>query len=78
LQSGTYSEALEALLTSGKALAEAIAAVPEDQLRAERRMPWGETWKMTRLITSPSAHIAYHWGQLCYLQTLWGDQQDYY
>jgi len=77
LQSESYEQALEALKASGEALAEAIASVPDEELSQERRMPWGETWKLTQLITAPSAHIAYHWGQLCYLQTLWGDWKDY-
>lgn len=76
-QSQSYDQALEALRASGEALAEAIASVPDEELGEERQMPWGETWKLTRAITAPSAHIAYHWGQLCYLQTLWGDLKDY-
>ncbi|OGF56698.1 MAG: hypothetical protein A2Z21_06300 [Candidatus Fraserbacteria bacterium RBG_16_55_9] len=72
----SYPHAVEALRESGQALAEAIASVPDEQLRQERPMPWGETWAVTRLLTAPSAHIAYHWGQICYLQTLWGDQED--
>jgi len=77
IRAENYEQALEALRASGEALAEAVASVPDDQLGRERRMPWGETWKLTRVISTPSAHIAYHWGQLCYLQTLWGDFQDY-
>jgi len=72
----SYQQALEALRESGQALSEAIASTADEQLGEKRPMPWGETWEMTRLLTSPGAHIAYHWGQICYLQTLWGDQQD--
>ena len=75
--SDSYKNAIVELQSSAKVLADAIASVPDSQLGEERPMPWGVTWKMTRLITAPSAHIAYHWGQLCYLQTLWDDMKDY-
>jgi hypothetical protein len=74
--SASYHAAVEALKSSATILAESIAAVPDAQLGEVRPMPWGEMWKMTRLITAPGAHMAYHWGQLCYLQTLWGDMED--
>lgn len=73
-----YDELLEAFRASSQALAQTIARVPTDQLGQERPVPWGGTWTLRRLITSPSAHLAYHWGQLCYLQTLWGDTQDHW
>ena len=72
----SYAQALEALRASGQVLASTIASVPEEKLGEKRPMPWGGTWEMTRLLTSPGAHVAYHWGQICYLQTLWGDQRD--
>jgi len=71
-------DAFAALHRSGLHLSEAIAEVTDSQLEEQREMPWGETWKMLRLISSPSSHISYHWGQLAYLQTLWGDQVDHY
>jgi uncharacterized damage-inducible protein DinB len=74
----SYHEALQALKESGKALSEAIASVPDSQLGEERTLPWGDKWKLTMLISAPSAHIAYHWGQIAYLQTMWGDKTDYH
>jgi len=74
----SYREALEDLKESGKALLEAIASVPDSRLGEEQTLPWGEKWKLTRLISAPGAHIAYHWGQIAYLQTMWGDQTDYH
>lgn len=29
-------------------------------------------------MTIPANHLAYHWGQLCYMQTLWGDDKDHF
>jgi len=62
-------DAFAALHRSGLHLSEAIAEVTDSQLEEQREM---------RLISSPSSHISYHWGQLAYLQTLWGDQVDHY
>jgi uncharacterized damage-inducible protein DinB len=76
-ETDSYHQAIDSLKSSAKVLSEAIASVPDSQLAVDRQMPWGVTWKMTRLVTAPSAHIAYHWGQLCYLQTLYGDTKDY-
>ena len=78
IQPGSMDDAFGELHKSGLHLSEAIAEVSDEQLRESKQMPWGETWTMTRLVSAPSAHIAYHWGQLAYLQTLWGDQKDHY
>ena len=69
---------LQKLQQSTLALSEAIAATRDDQLSEERKMPWGEVWRLSKLISAPSTHISYHWGQICYLQTLWGDLKDRY
>ena len=74
----SYEQALSALQASGEAVAEAIQAVPDEQLEAERTLPWGEAWKLRKLLVAPGTHIAYHWGQISYLQTLWGDLKDYH
>ncbi|HED03568.1 MAG TPA: DinB family protein [Candidatus Fraserbacteria bacterium] len=72
----SYQEALQTFQTSAQTLAQAMRILPEERFTQECQMPWGERWKMTRVLSAPSAHIAYHWGQLCYLQTLLGDQED--
>jgi len=74
----SYERALEALRASGEAVARAIQAVPDEQLETDRTLPWGQRWKLRRLLTAPGTHIAYHWGQISYLQTLWGDLKDYH
>lgn len=73
-----YGQLLGALKGSGQKLAQVIAAVPDERLGETRAMPWGQSWKLTMAMTAPSAHIAYHWGQVCYLQTLMGDTTDYH
>jgi uncharacterized damage-inducible protein DinB len=71
-----FEEAISAVQTTGAKLVNAITDLPDDQMRAKRTMPWGEQWDMPRLLTVASAHITYHWGQLAYLQTMWGDFED--
>jgi len=77
IEAQNLPEAIEALKASGEALAGAISTLPDDQLGQNRTMPWGEEWQMSRLLATASAHISYHWGQLAYLQTMWGDKNDY-
>ena len=73
-----YADALARFERSVKALAETLAAVPDAQLDDPREMPWGQTWKVKHILMSGSAHIAYHWGQIGYLQSAWGDDTDYH
>lgn len=73
-----YAQALARFEQSCQHLAAATAAVPDDQLDDARDMPWGQTWKVKHILTSGSLHIAYHWGQIGYLQKAWGDTTDYH
>jgi len=77
LNTDSYEEALDALRQSGQALCQSMATLSDDQLTQTRQMPWGEEWKVSRLLPLAASHIAYHMGQLGYLQTMWGDDQDY-
>lgn len=77
LSTGSYAEALEALRQSGHTLSQSMASLSDEQLSETRQMPWGEEWETPRLLAVASSHIAYHMGQLGYLQTMWGDDQDY-
>jgi uncharacterized damage-inducible protein DinB len=74
----SYEDALQAFQESAAVLAEATASVPDDRLQDAVELPWGQSWKMTMLLAAASGHIAYHWGQIGYLQTLWGDEADYH
>ena len=73
----SMADAIEGLKSSGAKLSEAISNLEDSQLAETRDMPWGETWDMPRLIVTSSTHISYHWGQLAYLQTMWGDTDDH-
>jgi len=73
-----YAQSLEEFRRSAQGLAETIASLPEERLGETVTMPWGQTWKVPMLLAAASGHIAYHWGQIGYLQTLWGDATDYH
>jgi len=63
---------------SCKALVEVVAKTPDDALDQTREMPWGQVWKVKALMMGASLHLAYHWGQIGYLQKAWGDTTDYH
>jgi len=73
-----FEQLLERFQQSYEELSDTIAAVPDDELQAERQMPWGQTWKVQALLMGSSFHLAYHWGQIGYLQKAWGDTADYH
>lgn len=74
----SYEEALGEFEKSAQELAEAIASLPDERLGEQIELPWGQTWKMPLVVAAAGGHIAYHWGQIGYLQTLWGDATDYH
>ncbi|MCS6902746.1 MAG: DinB family protein [Candidatus Bipolaricaulota bacterium] len=72
----TYDDALKLFEQSKSELTQTIRSMPPAQFDEKRTMPWGEERSIKDLITSPMPHMAYHWGQINYLQTLWGDQEN--
>lgn len=72
----SYETALKLFEESKSELAQTIRSLDPAQFNEKRTMPWGEERTVKDLITSPMPHIAYHWGQINYLQMLWGDKQD--
>jgi len=74
----SFEQLLERFQQSYEELANTIASVPDEQLQAERQMPWGQAWKVQALLMGSSFHLAYHWGQIGYLQKAWGDATDYH
>jgi uncharacterized damage-inducible protein DinB len=77
-ESLSYEEALEKFEESVETLARTTVNVSDEDLKATREMPWGQTWKVQNILMSGSLHISYHWGQIGYLQTIWGDSTDYH
>ncbi len=77
IQTKSLQEAIDAVKASGEKLSQVISVISDAQLREKRTMPWGEEWEIPRLLATASSHITYHWGQLAYLQTMWGDLEDH-
>lgn len=72
----TYEDALKLFEQSKAHLVETIRSLDPAQFSEKRTMPWGEERTLKDLLTSPMPHMAYHWGQIAYLQTLWGDTEN--
>ena len=55
-------------------LVEAIRAFPEDKLSEKVELPWGtSTW--LEVISYPYWNLMYHYGQISYIQTMYGDKE---
>lgn len=67
--------ALDLMEESHRQVLEAISAVEDAGLTRELTMPWGERMSIAQLLFLPSYHIDYHYGQVNYLQTIWGDTE---
>ncbi len=72
----SYADALKLFEESKAELTQTIRSIDPATFNQKRTMPWGEERTLKDLITSPMPHMAYHWGQIAYLQTLWGDSED--
>ncbi|MBI1729313.1 DinB family protein [Candidatus Acetothermia bacterium] len=59
IRSSQLKKGFEKMQQSALVLSEAIAAVDDSQLLTERKMPWGEVWKLSKLISTPSSHISH-------------------
>lgn len=73
-----FEQVLQQFQRSYESLAKTIAKTPDERLSEKRQLPWGQVWKVQSLMMSGSLHIAYHWGQIGYLQLAWGDTTDYH
>ncbi|MBI1729266.1 DinB family protein [Candidatus Acetothermia bacterium] len=78
LKSEKYEKIITGVRSSGEELAGVIRNLKDTQLRESRQAPQGKSWEVTRAIGTAGTHIAYHWGQIGYLQTIWGDAEDHF
>lgn len=67
-QTATSEQVVDALRTTGQEVAEMILSTPQEKLNDAL---------YSRLLMASIVHLSYHWGQLAYLQTMWGDLQDH-
>lgn len=73
----SLAEAVDLLEASCEHMSEVIASIPDERLDEE--VPaFGGSMPLTRIVSIPSTHIGYHWGQLAYLQRIWGDTDDHF
>ena len=68
-------EALKEFRAAVEELRAALQAVTPESLAEERTMPWGASMPLGQYIFRPSYHLAYHDGQLAYIQLLLGDTE---
>jgi hypothetical protein len=71
-------KALEELNSSVAELCEAIRGCSEDDLGRTVTMPWGDPMVMAEAIHMAGVHMAYHEGQLNYIQALYGDGENHW
>lgn len=67
-------DACRQIVESGKEFADAVRAQDESVLHKTFPMPWGEA-PGAMVITMPMMNMAYHGGQVNYVQTLYGDTE---
>ncbi len=72
----TTMDAAVQLLTEGAALLVSVyEALPDARFDEQMIMPWGERQPVPLGLLSPAFHMRYHEGQICYIQTLLGDDE---
>ncbi len=70
----TLDEAVALLRENTKALSAVIRAVPDEKLEEEMAF-WGpEKWKVASVMNYHNWNSVYHYGQISYVQTLYGDK----
>ncbi len=73
----TIEKALEALETNTEALAKIYEAFPEESLSVMIHLPFGPgmTISFAKFMLMPAHNMVYHYGQINYIQTLYGDKE---
>ena len=68
-----YEKAQHLLEDSTAVLVDAIKSLTEQELTREVTAYWGQPMPLYRLIHAAAVHMAYHDGQVNYIQCLYGD-----
>lgn len=74
----TLEKARRGLEASARAIASALEKADNDRLTAQVAAPWGETLLVYRLVYAAADHMAYHDGQVNYVQSLYGDAENHW
>ncbi len=70
----TYEKAEEAIRVHTLRTVEAIRAVPDEKLSVEIPFFGGQMWTVAKIMGHHASNTEYHTGQVCYIQTLYGDK----
>ena len=75
-QYDTIEKAIAALETNSEALAKILEVFPEDKLGVTIHLPFGPgmTKTFAEFMMMPVHNMIYHYGQINYIQTLYGDK----
>ena len=71
----TKEKAIAAIETSTAALVDALGTVSDEALLVEIPMYWGGSMPLYKFAHVAISHMAYHDGQLNYIQSLFGDTE---
>ena len=69
----SFEKAKHMLEDSTQLLLDALNALPEQELTREVTAYWGQQMPLYKLIHAAAVHMAYHDGQVNYIQCLYGD-----
>ena len=77
-QNKTREQIAQEFQMSCEMMAKTINSVSDQSLDKPITLPFGKSVKTSFLMTVPGSHMAYHWGQLSYVQKMFGDDQDHF
>lgn len=70
----TFEKAEEAIRVHTQRTIEAIREVQDEELDREIPFYGGQMWTVKKLMCHHFTNLEYHTGQVCYIQTLYGDK----
>jgi uncharacterized damage-inducible protein DinB len=73
----TRAEAQSMIREATGAYADAVQALSPEDLKKNVAVPFG-TFPMSQFSSFGVVELQHHRGQICYLQTLWGDTKDHF
>jgi len=71
----TLAQADAFLRQSVRAVGDAVTGIPPSRLTEQMTMPWGEKMPVALGLMTPAMHMAYHEGQISFIQALLGDDE---
>lgn len=72
----SFADAVKNYQRSIESVEKSMEGLADKQMFEERTLPWGDVSNAATAMNIVSYHTMYHAGQLNYMQTLWGDDED--